>query len=196
MATLAETHGDASWFNPKNDQSQATLVYAHLCDMENGEMVTYDELSQLLGREFLDDRGPFLIALRRFEKLGRGTFRNVRKVGYRYVADWNEVKGVGQQRAKRAIKQVRNQKRAIASGAPRTAAEKAEQEAMLNRVGILESAMRTTKRQLQLVKREVKVLKETKAEGSDLDILRAEVEALRRRVDRPGPDDEQISQQD
>jgi hypothetical protein len=196
MATLAETHGENSWFNPKNDQSQATLVYGHLCDMENGDVVTYEELSQLLGREFLDDRGPFIIALRRFEKLGRGTFRNVRKMGYRYVADWNEVKGVSQQRAKRAIKQVRGQKRAIASGAPKTAAEKAEQDQMLNRMSILESAMKSTKRQLQLVKREVKVLKETKAEGTDLDTLRAEVEELRRRVDRPGPDDEQISQQD
>jgi hypothetical protein len=185
MATLAETHGEDSWFSPKNSESEASKVYAELCDASVGDVITYADLSLVLGRDFLDDRGPFYAARRKFEKLERGTFVVIRNTGVKYVADWDQVSKAGKQRHKRAQVQVRAEKRTTAS-ADKTRmsnSEKADQINTLTRIGILESAMRSTKRQLQLVKKEVRVLRETKAEGTDLDAVKAELEALRQRLD-------------
>lgn len=72
-------------FEPKGDVAEWQLVYDRLSTLAVGDVITYDELTLLLGRDFLQARGPFHKANKRLlEEHSRGLL-NVKNVGYRVV---------------------------------------------------------------------------------------------------------------
>ena len=174
MASVEEHFGDADWFLPRED-SEASIVFKAMTDVPEDGTLTYDDLDRVLGRDFKTNRGPWNDALRRWHRdmPQGGTWRCIHRVGYQRVTEWGDVKGTGvshEQRMRRQAKKSR-QRYVSADQSLMTDEQKQEQSSMITRIGKLEAAMRSTKA-------EIKVLKRTKADTSDVDILRDQVAAL------------------
>ncbi|HEX2578661.1 MAG TPA: hypothetical protein VHK88_20120 [Aquihabitans sp.] len=89
-------------FEPKGEVAEWRLVYDHLVGLKVGDIITYDRLSGILGREFLHGRGPFHRANRELLATHRLGLVNVKGVGYRVVtAAEHEDAARGQHRSAR-----------------------------------------------------------------------------------------------
>lgn len=86
--------------------SERDRIVSEVEVLDDGEVVTYERLSVVLGREFLDDRQPVYTASRELERRKGRTLINVPKVGYR-VSHPGEHVGVAEGRKRRAGRQVR-----------------------------------------------------------------------------------------
>lgn len=73
-------------FEAIGDKAQWVLIYEYLLTMGIDDVVTYDQLSHILGRPFGENRGPFAQALTVLERDNLRTMVNVRGVGYRMAA--------------------------------------------------------------------------------------------------------------
>ncbi len=73
-------------FEPKGEVAEWRVLFDHLSTLKVGDLVTYDELSTLLGRDFLVARGPFHQANQRLLAAHKRGMVNVRNTGYRVVA--------------------------------------------------------------------------------------------------------------
>lgn len=179
MATVAEHFGDPDWFATDKPDSEATTVFRLMEDTDVGVTLTYDDFDRVLGRDFKSNRQPWNTALRRWhaEKPNAGTWVNVQRVGYMRVAEWDEVKGAGKAHESRMRKQARKSKTRYRSADPSVMSDdqKREQSDLLVRVGKLEQAMRSTKK-------EIAVLKKTKANVTDVDDLRDQLAALTKKI--------------
>lgn len=72
-------------FEPKGDVAEWRLVYDHIATLKIGEVVAYEKLTELLGREFKEARGPFHKANRELLARHKRGMLNVKNVGYRVV---------------------------------------------------------------------------------------------------------------
>lgn len=72
-------------FKPKGDVAEWRVVYDHLTSLDVGAVVTYEELSGLLGRDFLAARGPFHKANQALLGSHKRGMVNVKNEGYRVV---------------------------------------------------------------------------------------------------------------
>jgi len=96
----------ASPFEPKGDRSEATLLYELFASRDYGSLISYDELTDALGRDLrAGQRGPVYAARVRLEKNDDKTLALERCVGYR-IARPDEHVGLAQGRRKRARKQL------------------------------------------------------------------------------------------
>jgi len=180
MATIEES----GLFMPKDGvMSEADRIIAHLHDVPIGTIIAYEDLDRVLGRDFRTDRAPWYTATRRFvrENPGKGMFINVRGIGFQKVDSWSEVQDASKDRQKRAARQI-HRSRTEVTAADRTKMTASEQQAQTDvqtRLGRLESALRSQKKEISLVKKQVK----SKAEKSDVDELRRQIEELTKKVD-------------
>jgi hypothetical protein len=179
MATVAERFGDEGWFEQRED-SEASRVFRAMEDIPVAGSLTYDDLDRILGRDFKANRQPWNNALRRWhrDRPNEGTWVNVQRVGYQRVAEWVDVKATGQAHEKRMRKQASKSKDRYRSADPAlmTDDQKREHTELLVRVGKLEQAMRSTKKEITLLKR-------TKANTTDVDDLRQQVAELSAKLD-------------
>jgi hypothetical protein len=152
-------------------------------DSVDGTILHYDDLDRILGRDFVSNRAPWFSALRRWhrEHPGSGTWINVQRVGYQRRDDWDGTKQAGRAHEKRMRRQARNarQRYASADQSIMTDDERREQSEVLTRLGRLEAAMKSTRR-------DVTALKKTKADATAVDDLRQQVEKLAAAMDRLG----------
>lgn len=72
-------------FRPKADRAEWRMVYDDLATLDAGDVITYERLDEILGRPFIDGRGPIYRATRELEKVNRRTMTAVANVGYRVV---------------------------------------------------------------------------------------------------------------
>lgn len=72
-------------FQPKGDVAEWQLVYDYIVNLKIGQVVTYDELTNVLGRDFLPARGPFHKANKHLLATKKRGLLNVKNVGYRVV---------------------------------------------------------------------------------------------------------------
>lgn len=72
-------------FEPKGEISEWQLIFDRLAKLKVGDVITYDELTLILGREFLQARGPFHKANKRLLETHKRGLLNVKNVGYRVV---------------------------------------------------------------------------------------------------------------
>lgn len=170
MVTIRES----GLFEAKEEMSEVDKIYALIEDTDVGLIITYSDLERVLGRDFRDNRNPWYKAVRRYQRdhPGRGTFATVANVGYRKVADWQAIQGNVEDKRKRAARQIRRAK-GEASSADRSKMSKTEQDRQTQveiRLGMVESALRSVRKELTLGKR--------KTENTD-----AEVIELRRRLE-------------
>jgi chaperonin cofactor prefoldin len=67
------------------DRAQWRAVYELLKTKQVGDLVEYDELSDVLGRDVRKGRGPYFRATEEFLAVNHRALENVRRVGYRVV---------------------------------------------------------------------------------------------------------------
>lgn len=72
-------------FEPRGVSAEWKIIYDRLRSMKIDEVIDYQELSDLLGRPFLDARNPYYRAKRELEHNDSRTLANVPGVGYRVV---------------------------------------------------------------------------------------------------------------
>lgn len=104
----------AAAFKPKGDRAEWEPVYDELRAADVGEVVTYERLTDVLGRDFLADRGPIYRATTALEESNKRTVVNVPKVGYR-IATAEEHEPLARGHHKRSRRQLRSAIRKIAS---------------------------------------------------------------------------------
>jgi hypothetical protein len=73
-------------FTPKADRAEWRVVYDEARKLEPGQVLTYQRLSQLLGRDFTAGRVPVTRAIRELEAADSRTLVCVRGQGYRIAA--------------------------------------------------------------------------------------------------------------
>lgn len=73
-------------FEPKGDVAEWKLIYDLISDLNVGDIVTYDELTEVLGRDFLRSRGPFHKANKELLANEKRGLLNVKNKGYRVVS--------------------------------------------------------------------------------------------------------------
>ena len=72
-------------FEPKGEVAEWQLVYDHIVTLDVGDVVTYEQLDDILGRDFRQARGPFHKANRELLTEQRRGMLNVKNTGYRVV---------------------------------------------------------------------------------------------------------------
>lgn len=72
-------------FEPVGGEAEWKVIYKRLRSMEIDQVITYEELSDLLGRPFLDARNPYYRAKQELERHDSRTLANVPGEGYRVV---------------------------------------------------------------------------------------------------------------
>lgn len=94
-------------FQPKGDLPEWRLIYDRLLEHADfGDVITYAELDEVLGREFEDNRSPLYKAREHLGALRSRWIEPVPRIGYR-VIEAREHIHVAQQRKKRARRQFR-----------------------------------------------------------------------------------------
>lgn len=72
-------------FKPKADRPEWQIIFEHIQDRDFGAVISYEELDQLLGRDFKSARGPIYAATRRLGELKKRWLAPVKGVGYRVI---------------------------------------------------------------------------------------------------------------
>lgn len=90
-------------FRSKGETAEWRLIYDRLIQLDVGESIGYDEISDLLGRDLAESRNPLYYAMRKMEETHGRTMENVRKVGYR-VAIVVDPAGTSTEPARRRTK--------------------------------------------------------------------------------------------
>lgn len=72
-------------FEPLGEQAEWKIVYAKLRTLGVDQVISYETLTDLLGRRFEDDRNPIYRATRELEETDHKTVENVRGRGYRVI---------------------------------------------------------------------------------------------------------------
>lgn len=94
-------------FKPKGDLPEWRLVYDKLLETADfGDVVTLDQLDEVLGRPFADNRGPLYRAREHLGDMRRRWIEPVPGVGYR-VIEAAEHMTAAQSRKRRARRQLR-----------------------------------------------------------------------------------------
>lgn len=93
-------------FQPKGAQPEWQMIYDDLlADADFGSVITYSQLDHVLGRPFLDDRGPIYTARRHLGRTRKRWFEAVDGVGYRII-EAREHLGAAHRRKRRARRQL------------------------------------------------------------------------------------------
>lgn len=95
-----------SYFLPKGDVSEWQILYARLSMMQPGELLSYDQLDELLGRDFRSNRAPIYRATQELQKLNRRTVIAVAGKGYR-IASASEHAYLAQRHYRSSRRQIR-----------------------------------------------------------------------------------------
>lgn len=181
MATVEGHFGKDHYFTPRDEISEASKIFAAMSDLPSGSLLSYDDLDRVLGREFKDNRSPWFDALNRWHRdvPEGGTWKNVPKIGYQHVADWGGVKETGEAHQKKVKRQVKKSKQRYLSAdlSKMDDAQKRDQADLLVRVGRLEAASKSHKA-------DIRVLRKTKAEKSDVAALQDQMQALTEAVEK------------
>lgn len=72
-------------FRPKNEIAEWRMVYEAFAALNVGDIIKYEELDEILGRDFRADRNPYYRAVRELQVENQRTTAPVRGVGYRIV---------------------------------------------------------------------------------------------------------------
>lgn len=93
-------------FRPKADRAEWRMVFDDLTTLDVGDVITYERLDEILGRPFIDGRGPIYRATREMEKVNRRTMTAVPNVGYR-VVDATEHEDLARHHHRKSRRQIR-----------------------------------------------------------------------------------------
>lgn len=92
-------------FTPRGDRAEWRVIYDETRKMAPGDVLTYERISGLLGRDFRADRGPLQRVTRELEEADSRTLVCVRGKGYR-VAAASEHEQLARQHSVRSRRQL------------------------------------------------------------------------------------------
>lgn len=92
-------------FEPKGEVARWVPIYNRLKDMDIGEEITYEELSELAGVNVRHDRSPFTRAEKELLEKNQRATTNVRDSGYR-IAHPSENSALAKEKARKAGRQL------------------------------------------------------------------------------------------
>lgn len=93
-------------FRPKGDKPEWQMIYdSLLMRVDFGDIITHEQLDAVLGRVFIEDRGPLYKARRYLGKHRKRWVEPVEGVGYR-VIEAREHMSAAQRRKRRARRQL------------------------------------------------------------------------------------------
>ena len=72
-------------FTPKGDVAEWRMLYDRIRSLDIGGILTYEDMDEILGRDFKEDRGPIYRCAKELEDNDHRTLAAVRNVGYRIV---------------------------------------------------------------------------------------------------------------
>lgn len=104
-------------FQSANDQPLWQPLYNQARSMEYGALLTYDQLSSIVGRDVLTDRAPIYRAMKELERHDQRTLVCEATVGYR-IAQPEEHRILADKHRKRSYRQITRGRRRLSS-APR-----------------------------------------------------------------------------
>lgn len=96
-------------FEPVGSEAQWRMVYKAISALGVNDVITYEQLGEALGRDFLEDRAPIYRAMQELEREDKRTLTNVRNVGYR-VAEPGEHEGLAKGHVRRSRRQLNKAK--------------------------------------------------------------------------------------
>lgn len=165
----------AQRFQPTTgDESEATRVHSLMVATPIDGIITYDDLDRVLGRRFVDHRGPWYDAEKRWnrENVGQGVWINIRTVGFRRASSWKESKAEAHSYRLQAARKVRKARGKAVGAIPVTPQERQEQSDLATRLGYAETAIRNLRQEVQVLKPKVRQVEqaqdETKAELAEV----------------------------
>lgn len=177
-------------FEIKGDQAEWRIIYAKALTLNVDDVLTYEDLNDLLDREFLISRSPIYRAITELEKVDSRTLANVKGVGFR-VAAANEHEGLARVHHKRSRRQLRKAVGKAAS-ADRSALTPEERK----RIDGLELSLRQHSQMIRRLEQrdehraaEIKALRREK--NSDVAELSERVDRLAELLNRHGIEPEQ-----
>jgi len=161
--------------------AQWRIVYDAVAALNIGDTVTYEQLSEMLGRPFADDRGPIYRAMTELERENRRTLDVVPRVGYR-VVDAPEHEKLARRHHKRSRRQLKkaHSKLASADRARLTPEERAKFDALELTVSRHEDMIRRLDSRVEKHETAIKDNRRTTKE------LEARVDELAERLARAG----------
>ena len=178
---------DRDYFQPKRDEPQWRPVYDAFAARQVGDVLTYEQLTELIGADSRINRGPIYAAQRHLENNNQRTIEVVKNIGYRIVAAIEHERLANKHRKKSRV-QIRKARSRIRSAnrSELPPEARARFEAQDNRLAALEQMHRahdTRIKRLEEIDREERV-KQSKIDEQDTRIARLE-EALKR-IRQPG----------
>jgi hypothetical protein len=102
MAEPEQEGASRAPFQTAGDLAQWQMVYALLVPLAFGDIITYEQLSYVLGRDFVDDRQPLYRARQELGRLNHRWLDNVPNVGYRVVESREHIKLIRKEKLKMA----------------------------------------------------------------------------------------------
>ena len=94
------------WFVPKGDVAEWEILYGRLSIMKPGELLSHEQLDDLLGRDFRSNRSPIYRATLKLQELNRRTTIAVNGKGYR-IASAAEHAAIAAKHYRQSRRQVR-----------------------------------------------------------------------------------------
>jgi hypothetical protein len=104
QVVLSNSLSGGNMFETKGDLPEWQMIYNRIENLAPLTMVSYDDLDEILGRDFRSNRSPLDRASKQLEDINRRTLRNVRGVGYQ-IAEAHEHADLGIVHRKRAKRQ-------------------------------------------------------------------------------------------
>lgn len=101
-------------FVPKNEVAEWKLLLPLFENANVGDVITYEQMSEALDRDFLKDRGPFYAMLVHLQAEHSRTAENVRATGYR-IAHAADHERLGKAKHKSAHRSLKKAHRTFAS---------------------------------------------------------------------------------
>lgn len=168
-------------FDTIGERARWRDVYDRLASMEIGDLLTYEELTEITGTPLDQARSDFDRAKKELETNNSRTMANVRKTGYRMVeaVEHIDLARHHQKKARRQI--VRAKRRAHSADRARLGHEdRARVDTMENNLALQETILRRTVKRLDAVEVETKREKRQRREAETM--LEARIARLEKRA--------------
>lgn len=157
----------AQMFETKGEVAEWKMIYDEVKDLPVNEIITYERLDEILGRDFRQNRSPIDRVI--VELVGRHrTLVNVRNVGYR-IATAKEHAELARSHQRRSRRQIKKGMRRLESADQKqlTPDERREIENLKTRLSRLESAHRAMGRRQEQIEQRTERVEESNADLAD-----------------------------
>jgi hypothetical protein len=171
-------------FQIKNKIPEWQMIFEEIVSLKYGDVITDEELGNILGRKFTEARSPIYRAKRELELYHQKTLIRVINVGYKIASNINEHIGLSSLHEKKAERQIKKSQLALSSANRQLCESKEERQrldALELHVSRLYEQHRRTRKDVTSIKKGVKII-EAKTDNLDTKID-TKVESIESRLE-------------